>query len=267
MAGGRTLDPSECQFAVFRGGRRGSRIASSPAPACCVPPVRDRLGCGIRCTDSGSRRYGCFKPSGIGAPEPATCAPRDCAVLVRDAASQHHIPSTAPVASEHSESRGVSHRLGMFGRRRAVLQMWYWLVNANTSQWLSRPRTFRVGGFPFRGEAFPPAMPTSGSPGPAPESQERGGGLSVGLRPRSNHTTLLTEGRGNFAIAHAHPHSPTPSRSRSVPSHVHRPRCRRLAWHTILWHRRCLNQRLFTVHTRARIARCGRPACAGRHTL
>ena len=187
--------------------------------------------------------------------------------LVRDAASQHHIHSTAPIASEHSESRGVSHRLGMFGRRRAVLQMWCWLVNANTSQWLSRPRTFRVGGFPFRGEAFPPAMPTSGSPGPAPESQERGGGLSVGLRPRSNHTTLLTEGRGNFAIAHAHPHSPTPSRSRSVPSHVHSPRCRRLAWHTILWHRRCLNQRLFTVHTRARIARCGRPACAGRHTL
>ena len=31
-------------------------------------------------------------------------------------------------------------------------------------------------------------------------------------------------------------------------------------WLTILRHRRCPNQRLFTVHTRARTARCRRPA-------
>ena len=74
--------------------------------------------------------------------------------------------------------------------------MWCWLDEANTSRRLSRPQTFRVDGFPFREAAFPPAMPTSGSPGPAPMSQERGGSLSatsVGLRPHTNHTTLFPE--------------------------------------------------------------------------
>ena len=41
--------------------------------------------------------------------------------------------------------------------------------------------------------------------------------------------------------------------------YAHSPRCHRLGWLTILRHRRCPNQRLFTVHTGARTARCRRP--------